>query len=81
MKKKIVHLIPQDAPGGVEIGAKLAQQEFKNNINYEIRFIWNKGDNIIVKFIKSLKATKLLFKEIKGKENHVILSSLWFLLI
>ena len=74
---KIIHLIHSDGPGGVETGAKLAQQEFKNNINYEIRFIYNAGDNIIVKFIKFLKATKLLFKEIKGKENHIILSSLW----
>ena len=74
---KIIHLIHSDGPGGVETGAKLAQQEFKNNINYEIRFIYNAGDNIIVKFIKFLKATKLLFKELKGKENHIILSSLW----
>ena len=74
---KIIHLIHFDAPGGVETGAKLAQQEFKNNINYEIKFIYNANDNIIVKFIKFLKATKLLFKETKGKEHHIILSSLW----
>jgi len=60
---KIIHLIHADGPGGVETGAKLAQQEFKNNINYEIRFIYNADDNIIIKFIKFLKTTKLLYKK------------------
>ena len=75
--KKIIHLIHSDGPGGVETGAKLAKKEFKDNINYEIRFIYNAGDNILVKLKKFLKVTKSLFKEIRAKENHIILSSLW----
>ena len=75
--KKIIHLIHSDGPGGVETGAKLAKKEFKDNINYEIRFIYNADDNILVKLKKFLKVTKSLFKEIRVKENHIILSSLW----
>ena len=75
--KKIIHLIHADGPGGVETGAKLAKKEFKDNISYEIRFIYNAGDNILVKLKKFLKVTKSLFKEIRAKENHIILSSLW----
>ena len=75
--KRIIHLIHADGPGGVETGAKLAKKEFKDNISYEIRFIYNAGDNILVKLKKFLKVTKSLFKEIRAKENHIILSSLW----
>jgi hypothetical protein len=74
---KIIHLIHADGPGGVETGAKLGQQDFKDDISYEIKFIYNTGDNIIVKFIKFLKTTKLLFKRLKSEDNYIILSSLW----
>jgi len=74
---KIIHLIHCDGPGGVETGAKLAKKEFKGSINYEIRFIYNAGDNILVKLKKFLKVIKSLFKEIRVKKNHIILSSLW----
>jgi hypothetical protein len=59
--KRIIHLIHADGPGGVETGAKLAKKEFKDNISYEIRFIYNAGDNILVKLKKFLKVTKSLF--------------------
>ena len=76
-KKKVIHLIHADGPGGIEVGAKLAQQELKKYVDYEIKYIHHESDNAIVRLIKFAKVTKLLFKEIKGKENNIILSSLW----
>ena len=76
-KKKIIHLIHADGPGGVETGAKLAQQEFIDNISYEIKFIYRTGDNVITKFKKFINVIINLFKEIKNKEDQIILSSLW----
>jgi len=41
---KVIHLIHADAPGGIEVGAKLGQQELKKYINYEIKYIYNSKD-------------------------------------
>ena len=76
-KKKLIHLMHADTTGGVEIGAKLAQSELTNSLDYEIKYIYDIKDNIITRLIKSAKITKEIFKEIKGKENQIILSSLW----
>jgi len=76
-KKKVIHLMHADTTGGIEIGAKLAQSELTNSLDYEIRYIYDIKDNIINRLKKSVKVTKEIFKEIKGKENQVILSSLW----
>ena len=76
-KKKIIHLMHADIKGGVEIGAKLAQSELTNSLDYEIKYIYDINDNIITRLKKSVKVTKEIFKEIKGKENQIILSSLW----
>ena len=42
-KKKIevLHLIHVDVKGGIEVGAKIAQKEFKNKISYKVKFIYN----------------------------------------
>ena len=74
-KKKLIHLMHADTTGGVEIGAKLAQSELTNSLDYEIKYIYDIKDNIITRLKKSAKVTKEIFKEIKGKENQVILSS------
>jgi len=75
--KKIIHLIPCDEIGGVETGAKLAQEEFENDISYKIQYIYKSNDNIISRFINFIKTTHSLFKEIKSSENYIILSSTW----
>ena len=74
---KIIHLIPCDGPGGVETGSKLGQQELREYMDYEIKYIYYSTDSVITKLVKSIKIVKLLFKETSGKEKSIILSSLW----
>ena len=76
-EKKIIHLIHADTVGGIEVGAKLAQSELINSLDYQIKYIFNINDNVITKLKKLVKVTKEIFKESKGKKDQVILSSLW----
>ena len=74
---KIIHLLHADGPGGIEVGAKLGEQELKKYINYEIKYIFNSEDKVITRLVKSIKVTRLLLKESSSREKKIILSSLW----
>ena len=49
---KIIHLLHADGPGGIEVGAKLGEQELKKYINYEIKYIFNSEDKVITRLVK-----------------------------
>ena len=51
-EKKIIHLIHADTVGGIEVGAKLAQSELINSLDYQIKYIFNINDNVITKLKK-----------------------------
>ena len=76
-KNKVIHLINADTTGGVEVGAKLAQDDCKELMDYEIRYIYNIKDSWLMKLKKLFRTAKLLTIETRNKKNQTILSSLW----
>ena len=73
---KVIHLMHADGNWGVEVGAKLGENEIEKYINYEIKYIFNSKDKVITRLVKFIKVTRLLLKESGGEEKSIILSSL-----
>jgi glycosyltransferase involved in cell wall biosynthesis len=73
ISKKIVHIIPSDALGGVEVAAIRAQQELKKSLNYELYIIKPRASGRLKRLVDLCIILQSIFRE----PNPVIITSLW----
>jgi len=75
--KKILHLINCNTKGGVEVGALKAKKEFRSDVDYNVKFIYNKKDTNFSKIIKAYKLIKNIICIANKNEEIILISSLW----
>lgn len=76
-KKNILHLIPCNVKGGVELGALRAKKELNKKFNYKVKFIYKSKDNILKKLIKGFFNILYLIKITNKNHKIVLISSIW----
>jgi len=76
-KINILHLIPCNVKGGVEVGALRAKKDLNKKFNYRVKFIYRAKDNKLKKLIKGFFNIFYLIKITNKNDKTVLISSIW----